>query len=380
MKKKLLAVLGLSFLIAITACEPTIESSSSSTSSFEYKSSDGVAAIFDEEMGFYNTAATILQLDETTRLVYYTTNENKNVADDVIAFRKGTLVDGEYVYEDRQIVLTPSENSWDSVRVNNADVVKGEFKYNDTTYNYLMAYSGNAIEAEKQYQVGLAVSVLPEGPWVKVGDQPFIEYDPVVYGSTYGAASPSLVSYNNKGQVRLFVTFADTNLTGTRVYDLDLSDLNNVIGLDAHRYVSVLGLEDKDLGVHPMLNNADFAIDKETGNLYVVRDRNPLASTNPTVADSLQVAVADVKILNEITPSWEIIKNISDRDTVNEDDSKSLGWSRIYSGSFLTDAYGHLLDSSEITVVYTSSLVASSISDETYRFSPAIHLYNLKVN
>ena len=129
-----------------------------------------------------------------------------------------------------------------------------------------------------------------------------------------------------------------------------------------------------------MLNNADFAIDKETGNLYVVRDRNPLASTNPTVADSLQVAVADVKILNEITPSWEIIKNISDRDTVNEDDSKSLGWSRIYSGSFLTDAYGHLLDSSEITVVYTSSLVASSISDETYRFSPAIHLYNLKVN
>ena len=155
MKKKLLAVLGLSFIIAITACEPTIESSSSSTSSFEYKSSDGVAAIFDEEMGFYNTAATILQLDETTRLVYYTTNENKNVADDVIAFRKGTLVDGEYVYEDRQIVLTPSENSWDSVRVNNADVVKGEFKYNDTTYNYLMAYSGNAIEAEKQYQVGL---------------------------------------------------------------------------------------------------------------------------------------------------------------------------------------------------------------------------------
>jgi hypothetical protein len=303
----------------------------------------------------------------------------KNVTNDVIAFRKGILQNDAYVYGERQIVLTPSSTGWDKNRVNSADVVKGTFEFNDVNYNYLMAYSGNAIEAEKQYQVGLAVALLPEGPWIKVGTTPFISYDPVVYGSTFGAANPSLVSYDNLGKVRLFVTFADTNLTGTRVYDLDLSDLNNPVGVNAYRYVSIQGLEDKDLSVLAMLNNADFAIDTATNKLYVVRDRNPLATTNPTVADSLQVAVADVKILNEIEPVWTIIKSISDSDTVDLSNAESLGWSRIYSGSILSDAFGHVTVTNNLDIVYTSSRIASSLTDETYKFTPALHIYNCVV-
>lgn len=389
MKKKVILGFAVAVLVGVVACDPVSSSTSNTTSSvkssdsvssdpFNYKVNEGVAAIFEEEFGYYNYSPSIIQLDASTRLVYYVSNETKNVSGDVLYFRKGTLQNNAYVYGERQVALRPSENGWDKIRVTSPDVIKGEFTYNTVKYSYLMAYSGNAIESGKQYQVGLAVSLLPEGPWIKVGTEPVVKYDPVVYGSTFGAGNPSLVSFNKLGQARLFVTYADEYLTGTRVYDLDLSNLNDIKGLEAHRYVSVQGLEEKDMGLLPMLHNADFATSSDGSQLFVVRDQNPLATINPTVATSIQIAQADTKILNEIEHDWTVLQTISDFETVDEEDLNSLGWPRIYSATIVTDAYGHIASTTEFSIGYSSSRVASSPTDTTYQFTPAIHIFEYK--
>lgn len=375
MKKAFVLTLFAIMSLALLSCA---ERSRDEEPTFDAKPVEGIAAIFDEELGYYNRDAVVLQLDATTRVVYYTTNLEKNVEGDVIAMRLATLDGSDWVYGPRQIVLEPSDEGWDARRVGSVSVVKGAFNYAGTTYDYLMAYQGNNIGAERNFQIGLAFAENPEGPWIKYGENPFIAYDPIIYGSQFGAGQPSLVSYDQAGQVRLFYTFADEAMTMSRLMELDLSDMDDIKGFGAYLTISVQGLEDRDLGVAAMMNNAGFAYDPVTSMLYAVRDRNPLASTPPNVAEQLQVVRAPLNILYEFEPNmpqWEILaRRIGESETAVDD---LLGWQRIYSGAFVTDAYGHLLAGDGLEIVFSSSAVATSPTDETYRYTPAVHILEI---
>ena len=164
----------------------------------------------------------------------------------------------------------------------------------------------------------------------------------------------------------------------TRLMELDLSNMDDIQGFGAYLTISVQGLEDRNLAVAPMMNNAGFAYDPITSMLYAVRDRNPLASTPPNVAEQLQVVRAPLNILYEIEPippQWEIIaRSIGETDTAVDD---LLGWQRVYSGAFVTDGYGHLLEGNTLYIVFSSSAVASSPTDETYRYTPAVHILEI---
>ena len=163
-------------------------SSTSSTSSSSSSSSTSVDLtnyqLFEHNKGedktmeyFYNYCPTIFE-EDGVRHIYYCANKKHGNVTDYVAYRKGVKDEtGRFIYSDIQYVLEPTENSWDSRHVCDPSVVKGEFTYNQENYNYLMAYLGCVTSDNTSNEVGLAVSKSPEGPWIKVGDGPFCDYE-----------------------------------------------------------------------------------------------------------------------------------------------------------------------------------------------------------
>lgn len=335
----------------------------------------GTDYIFREDTGFYAYAPSIVQADSTTRYVYYTTNiEKENNLSDVIAVRKGTLNDGKYVYGDRKIVLTPTENQWDSQRVTCPSVINGDFSYQGENYTVLMAYTANSIEASKNFQIGLAVAKNPEGPFIKVGNTPIIVYNPDISGSQYGAGNPSLVSFDKKGTVRLFYSHGDNNLSSTRVVDADFTNLDTP-KLSGYLTVSYLGLPDDGLGF-PLVANGDFALSADGASVYMVKDGFPYATNEPKVASKLTLAKMETKGLYDPNGTWDTVASeINQIDTFV--DEEHLGWPRMYSACILRDSYGYLADSSTMSLCFTSSREASGLEDKSYLFSPGLHMYEV---
>ena len=354
-------------------------SSSSSTSTFTGtpKTLYGIAPIFDDPLGIYDKDPSVI-VEGDKQYVFYTTNEVENVSGDVIAMRVGTKQGDKYVYSDAKICLRPSENGWDSVRVSNPDVVKGEFKYQGTTYSYLLAYQGNSKVKDKIYEIGFAVSNDLEN-WTKVGDKAVITYSSYALGSAYGCGAPSLVSYDQKGKVYCFYTYADALITSTRVNYLDCSDLDNIL-MGEPSAVSSHGLQDKNADV--IFNNADFMIDKGTNTLYVVRDRNPVM-TMPATSDSVQVAKASLDILtNPFDNKWELvipaIDNIETSVLDGGTETQEFGWERIYSPCFVSNSYSVVENATQLQVAFSVSAEGSA-TDTSYVYSPAIVLFDVEL-
>ncbi|MBR2505687.1 MAG: hypothetical protein IKB70_01915 [Bacilli bacterium] len=368
MKKsnKILSLLLLVGAFSLTSCGgPT------------YKTGSGINMAWAEEVGYFARASTVIE-EGNTRYVIYETNKKKNENVTSFALRKANKQeDGQWLYEkNRTVILEASSDSWDKY-IFSPSVIKGEFKKGETTYNYLLAYGGRKQEKDIANQVGIAYAETLEGPWVK-HDKPVIAYDASEYGDEYGAGAPSLLSYNKKGQVRLFHSYAETNLANERVIDCDFSDLNNIILDKGYRHITVNGLRDNADNV--ILANGDFALD-ENGTLYLVRDVYPLSGNLPGNATSLQVAKANVAILNNfVSYSWEIVETFTTSMTVDYEDEESMGWDEIYSGSFVRDLYGYIstLDG-EIEYYYSTADEPEELEDETYKFSANIAYRKLSV-
>ncbi len=351
-------------------------SSSSSSSSFVHKTNYGIAPIFDDPLGIYDKDPSIFE-ENGKRYVFYTTNEKSFESGDVIGLRIGEKDENGYRYSDAKIVLRPSENKWDSVRVSNPDVIKGTFKYEEAEYSYLMAYQGNSKVKDRLYEIGFAVSNDLEN-WIKVGDKAVINYSSYALGSAYGCGAPSLVSFDKKGKLYCFYTYADALITSTRVAYFDCTDLNDIKSNEPSA-LSSHGLQDKNADV--VFNNADFVIDKEKESIYVVRDRNPVMSM-PATSDSIQIAKANLNILtNPFDYQWEIIYSaISDLDTAvldSDDPNQEFGWERIYSPCFISNPYGELISFKQ-KVAFSVSAVGNS-GDTQYIFTPAIVEYDVEL-
>ncbi len=349
---------------------------SSGIDSNENRKALGTDYMFMEDAGFYAYAPSILQADDNTRYVYYTVNRDKEKsASDVIAVRKGTLKNGEYIYEEKKIVLMPSDGKWDSQRVTCPSVIYGDFSYAGNSYTCLLAYSANRIEASKNFQIGLAVAKNPEGPFTKIGDSPAISYNSEISGSQYGVGNPSLVSYDKKGKVRIFYSHGDNNLSSTRVVDADLSQLDNP-KFSGYLTVSYLGLPDDGLG-YPLVANCDFSVNEDGSQLYMVKDGFPYALNEPKVATKLTVATMKTGGLYDPNGKWDtIVPEINQLDTYV--DENRLGWSRMYSACILRDAYGIVKDTSKISICFTSSHEPANMNDTSYTFSPGLHMYEIK--
>lgn len=240
--------------------------------------------------GIYNYCPSAFEEDGTRHLYYCTNTEKYNVTDH-IGYRKGTVtVFGKFRYGKESIVLSPGEpGSWDSRHVCDPSVVKGRFSYCGKTYSYLMAYLGCSSDDCTDNRIGLAVSEHPEGPFVKAGSSPFIDFTGEPGKSEWGVGQPSLVSKDREGCVLLFYTKGTAVRTCTIAEEWNLSDLSSPENISGG-ILSEQGILRSD-GNPDCVNNADFALNETENTYYAVSEGHPYPDDSPNfISDFVRIS------------------------------------------------------------------------------------------
>lgn len=305
--------------------------------------------------GIYNYCPSVMQTDENTAYIYYCTNKTSKNVTDYIGCRKGTKnAQGKWSWSAESIVLSPGTKTlftskWDSRHACDPSVVAGSFKYNGEQYSYLMAYLGCTSNDSQDNKIGLAVARSPEGPFTKVGDAPFIdfEYDGSKDIWEWGVGQPSIINIDKKGRIMMFYTRGDRNGTRTIVEEWDLSDLS-APQRKSRSKLSTKGLKNLN-GGGDIINNADFVYDPVNRRYYAVSDCHPNPSGEPDyISSHFRVNYFDYS--GSFTSfTWKEIATVGNTQT---------GFARNHNTGILRDSYGHLPDK-YLSVFYTVSVTGS---------------------
>jgi len=348
MKKRVFCILLATVLLMLVSCNGTPSEEPPAKESVTLPSSHLLQ--FDAAAGIYNYCPAVMQTDENTAYIYYCTNRAARAVVDHIGCRKGTRnEDGTWSWGEEQIVLSPTAGKWDAHHTCDPSVVAGEFHYEGEAYTYLMAYLGCTSYDNQDNKIGIAVAKSPEGPFIKVGDAPLVDFE--FEGSAdvweWGVGQPSLVSLDKKGSVMLFYTRGDRNGTRTVAEQWALSDLSAPVRSSSET-LPATGLENLN-GQQDFINNADFVYDAAGGRFFAVSDCHPNPTEKPDyISSHFRITCFDYSAdLRSI--SWQ---NVC---TVGESES---GFARNHNAGLLRDAYGHLPDP-YLTAFYTVSATGS---------------------
>ncbi len=303
---------------------------------------------FDNKLeGIYNYCPSIMQMDENTAYIYYCTNRESYNIIDYVGFRKGTRnEDGSWSWGKERQVLAPRENMWDAHHTCDPSVVMGNFKYEGEEYSYLMAYLGCTSYDNQDNKIGLAVAKAPEGPFIRVGDALFIDFE--FDGSEdiweWGVGQPSLINLDKEGHVLIFYTRGDRNGTRTLYEEWDLCDLSSPKKL-CEGTLSKAGLKDLN-GNNDIMNNADFVYDAEKDRFYAVSDCHPGPSSEPSyIASHFRITYFD-KTTDYESIVWNELAVMGNEQT---------GYPRNHNVGVLRDAYGYL-PNQYLSAFYTISI------------------------
>lgn len=379
-------------LLSGVACRKPNDQSSGNDKpheTFENKWIDGIDAVFDESLGYSDENPSVIQIG-STRYLYYTKNQSKYSSETSIAVRKGTFGGGKWTYGEPKTCLTVSENGWDSAHVFGADVVKGNFAFNGSTYSYLMAYSGNSGKNNKKNaSIGFAVSDKPDGEWIRTGSNPVVKFDSAEFDRTGlleydGAIEPSLISFDENGKIWMFYSEYEA-FKSNYVLEMDVSDADNVKVFNK-KVLETSGI--KDLGItNPLLYGGDFVWDKESGEFIAVRECTVTVTVEPKVSDELQIARSSDKVLIDhrqewtgreefVDEWWSAIGSKIDVDSTANYDLDKTGYSRLFSPCIVSDCYGRLLEYGKLDIMFTSKATSAderAETDETWKFTGMIH-------
>lgn len=326
---------------------------------------DSFNKLFDAKSsyGIYNYCPSIMELEDGTRYVYYCTNQNSYRVIDYVGCRKGTLnADGTYTWSAETVVFSPSENLWDSMHTCDPSVIKGSFTYEGTEYAYLMAYLGCTSTDNQENKVGLAVANSPEGPFVRVGTDPIVDFTKDSTSSVFqwGVGQPSIINKGNGGEVWLFYTRGDLKGTRTVVRECDFTNLNAPV-LGNEIKVATTNLVELD-GDKDILNNADFAYDSAKNRFYCASDCHPNPSSEPNYIGS-HFRATYFNGTDFSKANWKYLATVGPDET---------GFARNHNVGIVRDEYGHTLGSGYLTVYYT-------VSEEGSNSLWSYRLYNYHV-
>lgn len=341
--------------------------------------------IFDEpELSrFYNYASSVM-VDGDDVHIWYCSNPSSGASGDHIFYRKGTIYEGKRYWGEKTLVLSPGEaGEWDGANVCDPSVIKGEFRYKQTDYAYLMAYLGCKTYGNYENSFGFAVANKPEGPWIKVTTpeiSPVYDFYSLYPGGgdnmqLWGTGQPSLVSSDKKGKVLVFYTKHFDPDWGEMAERWDLSDLDTPsrefsVKLEAD------GLTQRNSSQTDYITNADFAYDPDRNVLFTGTDVHPFGpdypNNIPTVA---RVAYAHMTseaagVVGGSLKSglyWNDIEQLSEDKTGNKRHSNL---------SFVRDPYGWT-SGNAIDVIYASSDVKE---EEDWALIYTWRLYGYTVN
>ena len=377
---KRITAIALITLLALTvsACTDNPPAGGDSKIPQGYVKENG-SLMFDEpaeNYAIYNYCPSIFE-ENGVRYAYYCSNMYNTNVKDYVAFRRGEKIDGEWYWSEKQFVLAPTESTWDSMHTCDPDVIKGEFKYNGETYNYLMTYLGCVTTNNQCNEVGLAVAKSPEGPFIKCDEiNPIVSYTydpsrPEVFQWGYGQSS--LVSVDKKGKVLLYYTQGTTTENGIRVERWDLSDLNNPVK-EYSQKMFLKGIRTWDNTTTATISNADFAYDPVGKRFFVIGDGFPFVTADEpsfvaakSFVGFVKASTAENAVLGDIFNaydgrSWNNVGFVS---------SAISGYERNHNACIVADEYGWLLNGN-LEVAYTvAELNKPSNSLWTYR----IHRY-----
>lgn len=323
-------------------------------------------------LGFYMRDADVIQEEDGLRYVVYTTNMESGVDINQIAIRQGTDNGEGYIYGDEVVILEGDVNGWDSY-IGSASITKGSFSFAGFTYSYLMAYSGTESSTDDAFSIGFALANDPLGTWVKVGNEPIVSYDKEVYGEAYaGFYAPSLINMNKDSIVRLFYTWGDAYGHFTYFIDFDLANLDNLV-MSGYAMVPNNGnLSSGDDAT--LMPNTDMVYDSVEGIFYMVKDYSPSASQEPKVSTRIEIAWIDESELYVVPNEngWTSLE------VYDFSDTPDYLFERLYSGSIVSDAYGHLLSTETLEIVYNVSDLQIENSDYLYSQYLEVFYYQLE--
>ena len=300
--------------------------------------------------------------------IWYCMNRDSGVIMDYIGYRKGVQdEDGLWEFSDEEIAIAPTPNTWDARHTCDPTVIKGIFNYHGTTYYYLMAYLGCTTEDYQKNETGIAVSVTPNGPWVKIDevnpivpwyDDGNIETEEAKYQSYkgtnriyWGTGMPSLVSIDSESKVLLFY---QSTLRGTGIKEIDLS----VVETPVVNYTVSLQSTNIYNSVNQKCNISipDFGYDPATKRFYVAsvtNERNPADVTLTRVNSHSFVAyLENINSMEELSTllknggyRWKILGYVGPNET---------GWERNHNPGLVKNSYGYIPDSSNIGIVVST--------------------------
>ncbi len=298
--------------------------------------------------GIYNYCPAVLQEEDGTRYLYYCTNQSSYDITDYIACRKGTPDGtGAYLWGEETVVLSPTAGTWDARHVCDPSVIAGTFAYKGDSYSYLMAYLGCTSEDNQENKIGLALAKTPMGPFVKVGNAPFVDFqkDPAVPVFQWGVGQPSLVNLNGEGRVALFYTQGDKDGTRLMAGVYDFSEAEAVKTETSPLKISEQGL--KNLENKPdFFNNGDVALSQNMLRLYIASDTHPNPAGTPDyISGAFRVNEAGFRGVSSLASvSWKSTATVGQAQT---------SFPRNHNVGLVRDRYGKLPTETYLTVYYT---------------------------
>lgn len=302
---------------------------------------------------FYNYCPSIIVDDSTLHIWYCTNKESKNITD-FIGYRSAQWNGHNWQFTREKIVLSPTNNEWDSRHVCDPSIIKGTFSYLGQNYAYLMAYLGCVSDNCTDNEVGLALAMKPQGPWVKYQSNPFACFtQSALYqgpGIHWGFGQPCLLSLNQFGKVLLFYTVG-TDHTWTVCETWEISNLDAPVKLQESivpntGYVNSLGKAD-------VIGNADFCYDTKRNTLYAVSDMRVRGTFQPTyISDSFPVLEAHLADSNLFEHRFHLSFSWSTKVIINQAES---GFVKNHNPGIVRNPYGHLPCEEEIVIAYTVS-------------------------
>ena len=342
-----------------------------------YAPTDQVMKWFDHgtfgESRFYNYCPSTF-IEDGKRYVYYCTNRDEGNITDYVGFRSAQYSeDTGWNWSDMEIVLGPTEGTFDQRHTCDPSVTKGKFIYNDETYNYLMAYLGSIQSDNNGNEIGIAVSKTPEGPWIKCDEiNPLIPYDRE--NAIWGTGQASLVNIDGEGDILMFYSVGNKDGTYEEVREYDLSNLNEPVLLQ-HAKVPTNGLKSGDT----LICDADVCYDVANKKMLLVKGKIPYSpdGNSPAfIADKLVVYYMDLS--NSSKPTDELFKgnNASNWRLLGEIGYEQTGFMRNHNAGLLTDPYGHLLENTDFIEV---ALTRSDIANSEWNWLSTYRIYSLSL-
>lgn len=293
--------------------------------------------LFEKAAGeFYNYAPCYVQVNDTTKYVFYCSNQTSSEIVDYICWRKADLTNGIWVWGNENVAFGPSTGEWDQCHVCDPDVIQGQFNYNDHTYSWAMTYLGVAQWDCNANQIGIAFADSIEGPWVKYESNPIINA-PNTY--SWGAGQDSMVSLNNAGLVRIIYRYSDGTDDYCKYKDFDFSNVNSYTESVAHP-VTRNGLTDGLF--HTCASHVAYDPSRE---LYFMAAEHIWDESKRSCRETM-IATLSKSDFESGTGEWNIIYQYNQGVT---------GYASNHNAAIGRDSCGRIFDYNTLTVVLSSS-------------------------